>query len=302
MRLPAVLVSGLAAVWLSGCSPQPAPSRVEDSLTSGRIKVVCAPEAERLIAREQAAFEALYPNAHIELRAGSSREAVRSLFAAECDLAVITRELDVEERAAAVRGRLELDGYRFARDAVVAIVHPDNGIENMSVEDLRGIYAGAHARWSELGGRPEAIEPVIQPMDADITQFFLETVMGDSPIRARVYTEPSDSAVVARVSGNRAALGFISMAWAGRGAKALRVASVTGLPYLLADPEAVYNGTYALTRFDNLYVRSDGARLANGFITFITSRDGQAVVKDYGLVPTSVPVRFVRRSPMRSTH
>ena len=63
------------------------------------------------------------------MRTGTSREAVRALFAAECDLAVITRELDVEERAAAVRGRLELEGYRFARDAVVPIVHPSNPVQ-----------------------------------------------------------------------------------------------------------------------------------------------------------------------------
>jgi phosphate transport system substrate-binding protein len=263
---------------------------------------VCAPEAQRLIAREQTAFEALYPQAHIELRIGTSREAVRALFAAECDLAVITRELDVEERAAAVRGRLELDGYRFARDAVVAVVNPGNAVENVSVEDMRKIYEGTHQRWSELGGRAEPIEPVVQPMESDITQFVLQQVMSGAPIQARVYTEASDSAVVARVSGNPRAVGYISMAWAGRGAKTLRMASVTGLPYLMPDPEAVHQGTYPLTRFDNFYVRSTGAPLANGFITFVTSRDGQALVHDYGLVPTSVPVRFVRRSAMQSTH
>jgi phosphate transport system substrate-binding protein len=300
--LSAVLVSALVAVWLFGCSPQPASGPEEDSLTSGRIKVVCAPEAERLIAREQAAFQALYPQAHIELRTGSSREAVRALYAAECDLAVITRELDVDERAAAVRGRLELEGYRFARDAVVVVVHPGNPVENLSVEDVRRIYEGSSMRWSELGGRPEAIEPVIQPMESDITQFFLQQVMSGTPVQARVYTEESDSAVVARVSGNPLALGYISMAWMGHGAKALRVASVTGLPYSMPDPEAVYKGTYSLTRPYNLYVRTTGPRLANGFITFVTSRDGQALVHDDGLVPTSVPVRFVRRSPMQSTH
>jgi phosphate transport system substrate-binding protein len=298
----AFLVSALAAIWLSGCSPQPASRPEEDSLTSGRIKIVCAPEAEPLIAREQAAFQALYPQAHIELVTGSSREAVRALFAADCDLAVITRELDVEERAAAVRGRLELDGYRFARDAVVAIVNPGNGIENVSVEELRKVYEGKVGRWSELGGRPEPIEPVIQPQESDMTQYFMQQVMNGAPIQARVYTEASDSAVVARVSGNRRALGYISMAWEGRGAKTLRLASVTGLPYLMPDAEAVFKGTYSLTRLYNFYVRSTGPRLANGFITFVTSRDGQALVHDYGLVPTSVPVRFVRRSPMQSTH
>lgn len=302
MGLSAVLGLALVAVWLSGCSPQPASSPEEDSLTSGRIKIVCAPEAQRLIAREQAAFQALYPQAHIELSAGSSREAVRSLFAATCDLAVITRELDVEERAAAVRGRLELDGYRFARDAVVVVVNPGNRIENMSIDELRKIYEGNHASWSELGGGREAIQPVIQPVESDITQFFTQQVMSGAPVQARVFTEGSDSGVVARVAGNPGALGYISMAWAGRGAKTLRLASVTGLPYLMPDPEAVYNGSYPLMRFYSLYVRSTGPRLANGFITYVTSRDGQVLVHDYGLVPTSVPVRFVRRSAMQSTH
>ncbi len=302
MGLSAVLVSTLATLWLCGCSPRSAPHREEDSLTSGRIKIVCAPEAVRLITREREAFEALYPQAHIELQTGSSTEGVRALFAAECDLAVISRELDVEERAAAVRGRLELDGYRFARDAVVAVVHPSSPIENVSLEDLRRIYAGSYTTWSQLGGRAVSIEPVIQPVQSDITAFFAEEVMGGTPMEARVFTEPSDSAVVARVASTPAALGYVSMAWSGRGAKVLHVASMTGLPYLVPDPEAVYKGSYPLTRFFNLYVRSDGARLANGFITFVTSRDGQALVYDSGLVPTSVPVRFVRRSPMASTH
>ncbi|HEY6865643.1 MAG TPA: substrate-binding domain-containing protein [Candidatus Eisenbacteria bacterium] len=300
--LSAILVSALATLWLCGCSPRSAPHREEDSLTSGRIKVVCAPEAERLIARERAAFEALYPQSHIELQEGSSSEGVRALFAAECDLAVISRELDVEERAAAVRGRLELEGYRFARDAIVAVANPGSTVENVSLEDLRKIYAGSYTSWSQLGGRAVPIEPVIQPMQSDVTTFFLDQVMGGTPIQARVLTEPSDSLVVERVRSTPAAVGYVSMAWGGHGAKTLRVASMTGLPYLVPDPEAVYKGTYPLTRFFNLYVRSDGSRLANGFITYITSRDGQALVYDSGLVPTSVPVRFVRRSPMVSTH
>jgi len=64
----------------------------------------------------------------------------------------------------------------------------------------------------------------------------------------------------------------------------------------------VYKGEYPLTRYFNVYVRDRGPRVGHGFITFITSLDGQRLVRDAGLVPTSVPVRFVRRSPMLSTH
>jgi len=264
--------------------------------------VVCAPEAERLVARERAAFLQLYPGGRIGMRTGTSREAVRALFAAECDLAVITRELDVEERAAAVRGRLELEGYRFARDAVVPIVHPSNPVQNIAIEQLRRIYDGTLTSWSELGGRPEPIEPVIQPMESDISQFFLQQVMGGAPITARVFTEASNERVAARVLAERRAIGYTSIATADSGVKALAVASVLGLPYFKPDAEAVYQGSYPMTRFFNLYVRAGGAQLGNDFITFVTSRDGQALVHNYGLVPTAVPVRFVRRSPMLGTH
>jgi phosphate transport system substrate-binding protein len=285
-----------------GCAPRNPRGVVEDSLTSGRITIVCAPEARDLTIREREAFQALYPQASIQVRSGSSREAVSELFAARCDAAVITRELDPDERAAAVRGGLELEGYRFALDALAVVVHPANPVQNVSLPQLQGVYAGEARDWSALAGASRPIRPVVQPMESDVTAFFLLEVMGGAPIRARVITAGTDSAVVARVAGDPDALGFVTLAWAGRGAKALRVSRLTGLPYSGPDPEAVYQGTYPLTRTYNLYVRAGGAQLSNGLITFITSRNGQKIVQEAGLVPTSVPVRFVRRSPMIKSH
>lgn len=275
---------------------------MEESLTSGRISIVCAPEARRLIARERSAFQAIYPQAQLELRPGSSREAVEALFAATSDLAVITRELRVDERTAALKGRLELEGYRFARDAIVAIVNPSNPVENLGLDQLAAIYRGQATRWSEFGGRDAAIVPVIQPFESDLTHAFVSSVMSDSTIHARVLTEPSDSAVVERVKTTPDAIGFVTLPWAERGARALRLASVAGLRYWSPDAEAIYHDQYPLIRFYNFYVRTSGKLLANGFITYVTSRDGQALVHDEGLVPTTVPVRFVRRSPMLGSH
>jgi phosphate transport system substrate-binding protein len=275
---------------------------VEDSLTSGRILIVCASEASALISRERDAFVALYPEATIEVRSGPSREAIRTLFGAEADLGVITRELEPAERVAASRGGLELEGYRFARDALVMVVHPGNRVENLALEELRRIYDGRAVRWSELGGPALEIEPVIQAPESDITEFFVQQVMNGQPIRARARYAASDSEVVDAVARRAGAVGYVSLAWADRGARALRLASLTGLPYRRPDLETVYGGEYPLTRFLSLYARPDGPRLANGFITYVTSIDGQRIVRESGLVPTTVPVRFVRRSGMQSTH
>ncbi len=271
-------------------------------MTSGRITIVCAPEARDLMRREREAFQALYPQADIVVRLGSSRDGVSALFGARSDAAVITRELTPEERAAAVRGGLELEGYRFARDALVAVVNPANPVLNVSVPELRGIYSGENRSWADLAGPNREVRPIVQPMESDVTAFFIDQVMGGEPITARVLGEDSDSAVVSRVVGDPAALGYVTLAWANRGARPLRVSSLTGLPYVAPDPESVYEGRYPLSRFFNFYVRTGGPMLANGFITFLTSRNGQQIVHEAGLVPTSVPVRFVRRSPMLKSH
>jgi phosphate transport system substrate-binding protein len=291
------------AALLGGCSPQrPGHHVVEDSITSGRISIVCASDVEALVRRERDAFVALYPDASIGVRSGGSREAIRALFAAECDVAAIARELEPEERAAAMRGGLELEGYRFARDGVAVVVHPDNPVENIALDDLRGIYTGSVTRWSQVGGKPTAILPVFPPPASDIAAFFAQRVMQGEQVQVPVVYEASDSGVVAYVRAHPEAIGFVSLGWADRGARALRLASLKGLPFWKPDPEAVYHGDYPLTRFMNLYARPGGRPLANGFITYVTSRDGQEIVHEEGLVPTAVPVRFVRRSPMLGSH
>jgi len=297
-----VLAVALAALSVCGCSPgAPEHDDVSD-LTSGHISLVCSPEAEAIVSRCIAAFQRLYPKARIDLRAGSSRDAVAALFGARADVAVITRELVPEERKAAVQGRLEVEGYRFARDAAVLVVNPDNPVDNLTLEDVQRVYSGDLKRWSELGGAAIPIVPVVQAPDADVTEFFIEEVLGGEAIRAHSVQVQSDADVVRTVRGQKGAIGYITLSHAGQGARMVRLAALKGLPYYAADLEMVHDGKYPVTRFYNLYVRTGGPALANGFITYITSLEGQRLIREAGLVPTSVPVRFVRRSPMLSTH
>lgn len=297
-----VLLLACLAAGMAGCSPPRAPQPVEDSLTSGRISVVCAPEVRAILERGRAAFDSLYPGVAIALSEGTSSEGVRALFAAECDLAAISRELEPVERGAAMRGGLELEGYRFARDGVALVVHPGNVVENAALDEIRGIFRGSIERWGALGGAGDRIQPVIQAPGSDIMTFFTAKVMNGEPMQAPVVYETSDSGVVAYVASHPGAIGIVSMAWSERGVKSLRLATLKGLSYWRPDAETVHRGDYPLSRDMNLYVRPTGPALANGLITFITSREGQAIVRDAGLVPTAVPVRFVRRSPLMGSH
>jgi phosphate transport system substrate-binding protein len=292
----------LTIAGIQSCSSKSNPAPVEDTLTSGRISVASAAEARTIIDREKGEFEKLYPQAEIHVTTRPSGEAIRALFAAECDLAVISRELEPEERSAAARGGLELEGYRFAKDALVVIVNVANPVENLALDDLKRIYLGKIHNWSELGGQNREIEPVFPDPRSDLAEFFVQQVMNGEQVQTRVAVVDDDSLAVAEVRARPGGIGFVSLAFAEHGAKTLRISPLTGLPYWKPDLEAVYQGDYPLTRALSFYVRANGPRVAHGLITYVTSNDGQRIVHEAGLLPTSVPVRFVRRSPLKGAH
>ena len=297
-----VLEWALPLLLVAGCSPASMPGEATGDLTSGKIVVVCSPEAHPVIARAVGAFERLYPKARIELQAGSSRDAVAALFAARADMAVITREVVPEERRAAVQGKVAVEGFRFARDAAVILLNAANPVDQLTLEDVRRIYSGEATHWSEFGGTSAAIEPVIQSPDADMTEFFVEEVLGGEAIHAHSIRVESGDDVVRTVRERKGAVGYVTLNQSGPGTKPARLAALKGLPYYAADLERVHDGEYPVTRFYNMVVRAKGPALTSGFITYVTSFEGQKLIRAAGLVPTTVPVRFVRRSSMLSTH
>jgi ABC-type phosphate transport system substrate-binding protein len=129
-------------------------------------------------------------------------------------------------------------------------------------------------------------------------QDVLKGEMGTAP----AYRASSDSEVVAIVAAHPNAIGFVRAGTDSARTRELRVSNLTGLAYRSPDPELVYRGEYPLTRQFSFYTRTSAPPLANGMITFATSMDGQRLVHEGGLVPTSVPVRFVRSSPMLGSH
>lgn len=299
---PVSLLMACALLGLSGCAPDRSPRSTEDSETSGRIRIVCAPELRAMMDRELESFRNLYPESQIELSVGESNEGIAALMSQQADLVATARELEPEERNVVVKGGMELEGYRIGKDAICVIVHPDNPLVRISLEDLRRIYLGEARAWPEVRGRGGAIVPVIPPPAGDLMTAFVQRVMGGQPPTAPAVHASADSEVTRIVGANPAAIGFVSSVNAGPAVRVLRLSALTGLPDWKPDAQRVFEGDYPLARVINLYVRSKGRKLANGLVTFVSSRDGQRIVHEAGFVPTAVPVRFVRRSPMLSTH
>ncbi len=256
-----------------------------------------------LMRRETEMFTTTYPQSAFDLAEAASPRAVAELYAGRADLIALPRELAPAERAAASEGGLEVEGYVVGRSALVAVVHEANPVENVSGFELRRMLTGGLTRWSDLGGSGDRIALVMPALDSETALAMAHLLLDSASIQAPARVVPNDSAVVARVRADRAAIGFVdASALPSDGVRALRVAMLDGLSYVKPDAETIHDGRYPLSRPIHLYMRTSGPRLAGGLITFVTSHDGQRLVLESGFVPTAVPVRFVRRSPLLGSH
>ena len=291
----------------SGCGPDVQHrERLEDSPTSGILRVVAEPDVATLVRATADAFVAAYPDATITVEARTSREAMADVFANRADLAVIGREIEEIERQTATETGIEMEAYRWAHDGVAVIVHPSNPVLQVSYDDLRDALSREAVSWGEFGGSERSVVPVLPGPETGLAQFVARSLLQRADVPAPAVTVADDSPRrMAAVRRQVDALGFVSassLGSPGAGVRALAVSRTKGMPYIELDAETVYRQRLpAHAHVPRRHARA-GLQLGGGFITFATSDDGQRLVKDAGFVPATVPVRFTRRLPAAATH
>lgn len=96
----------------------------------------------------------------------------------------------------------------------------------------------------------------------------------------------STSVMLTTVEGNPYAIGYVSMGSLNDSVKALTIDGVE------PTVENVSNGTYTVSRPFNIATQAEVSEVAQDFINFIMSAEGQAVVVDKGYISVGEPVAY----------
>jgi len=127
--------------------------------SANRAEIIINGSTTLLPVMQQAgeAFMAENPDVTLALSGGGSGNGINALNEALCHIAMSSRDVKPSEvEKARIKG-VAFVKIPVAIDALVPIVHRDNPVQNLTVEQLRDIYAGKITRWSEVGGRDENI-------------------------------------------------------------------------------------------------------------------------------------------------
>ena len=91
----------------------------------------------------------------------------------------------------------------------------------------------------------------------------------------------STSVMMTSVAGDEKAIGYISLGSLNDSVKALPIDGVE------ASAENIKNGSYAISRPFNIAVKDNLSEVANDFISFIMSAEGQTIIEENGYIPVA---------------
>jgi phosphate transport system substrate-binding protein len=232
-----------------------------------------------IIQRAAEVYLVTRPDLLLTISGTGTGEGVRSLIDGNIDIADASRDLKPEESQRAKARGLNLTRYVVALDCLAVIVHPDNPVANLTMAQLKGIYDGSIKNWNEVGGADMVIVPVNRDSSSGTFEMWIEKVLKGERHRRDVQVQSSSGGVAYAVSGNRHAIGYVSLGFLSESVKSLSVDGV------MPSKESALSGRYPILRELYMFLRSDRSKEAGAFLSFVLSPSGAKVVEEEGFLP-----------------
>ncbi|MHA6250545.1 phosphate ABC transporter substrate-binding protein [Oceanobacillus sp. CAU 1775] len=247
----------------------------ESSSLEGTITMAGSTSVQPLSEELAAAFMEIHPETRLEVAGGGSGAGVTAAQENAADFGAVSREIREDETG--------IENYVIALDGIAIIAHPDNTLEDISLEDVTKIFAGEITNWSEVGGDDLDIVVVSREDGSGTRGAFTDIVLGDNELVASALIHNSTGGVLEAVANDPNAIGYASTGSMSDSVKGL---AVDGFE---PTEENIQAGDYTVSRPFNYAVNEEAGlnELAQAFLDFILSEDGQAVVSENGFIPVN---------------
>lgn len=247
--------------------------------------VICAmggsTTVEPIIRSAIEAYESVDANAMLSYEAQGSSVGVQGAIDGVYMIGGASRELKGKEvDAGAVATPIALDGIAVVANESVLV-------DNLTREQVAGIYKGDITNWSEVGGADKAIVVINRDEASGTRVAFWELTIKKvfdkkTEFLKDAITVESNGDMVTKVGSTPDSIGFCGFGYVSKavssGGKTLLVDGVE------ASVPNVLDSSYPISRKLNVITLGAPEGFAKTFIDYLLSDDGQTIVKDEGFI------------------
>ncbi len=300
-----VLAFAASLLALTGCPPadeggqepmldEPLPPEPDATAGGGEVTIDSIGSTTVLpIAEAWAkAYHEAHPNVAINVSGGGSGNGIKALIDGTADIANSSRPIKDEEVQFAKQKGVDPVEHVVAYDCIAVVVHPDNPIESLTIEQLSDIYSGEITSWDELGvsGMGEII--LISRDSASGTyESWKEMViqMGgeaeDRDYAPAALKNGSNKGIRETVAQTPSAIGYIGIGYINDDVKPIDVVPLGGGDAVAPTSENVQSGEYPVSRELYMYTDGEPTGVLKQYLDWGMSEEGQRLVEEQGFVP-----------------
>ncbi len=177
-----------------------------------------------------------------------------------------------EQKKYAEEQGVELVYVPIGLEAFVFFVNSNNPVDNLSAEQIRGIYAGEYKNWKELGGADRIINPVTR-LAGSGSQSAMESFMKGTPFGRKS---------ILAITGASIGYSFRYYMDGMVGSDSVKMLCLNGV---YPSAENIQNGTYPVTvKFYAIYRADNKNENIPVLIDWLLSPEGQELIEKAGYV------------------
>ena len=166
----------------------------------------------------------------------------------------------------------------MAHDGIAIVVNPANGVKDLTMDQVKGIYEGTITNWSEVGGADQDIIVVTREAGSGTRSAF-EEIVGlldaddASTITDTALVSEGTGSIMATVASKEAAIGYISLGYMDD--------TVVGVAIDGVEPttETVKNDEYKISR-PLLVLTKEANEATQNFVNYIVGEEGQEIMSE----------------------
>lgn len=283
----------------AACRPKSAKEPVEDTRTSGTVKMVVDESFSSVLDDQIEIFKLDYPDAHFQVIRGNENKILPVLLNDSVRVAVLSRVLSQEEEKGYARRGVRIASSRFAIDGIALITGNSNPDSTITAEEVIALMKG---------NNPSGKNLVFDNANSSTLRYFKDLAGVKELPKTGIYTLSTNADVIRYVAEHTGYIGVLGVNWLLKGhrdntdfisqVKLMGVKSVRGKKgddaFYKPTQANLIDGVYPFLR--NIYIINAAIKndLGAGFANWLVGQRGQLIVLKSGLGPSTMNPREIR--------
>ncbi len=279
----------LGGMLLGGCRQETVSSASEASVTTIENKGSDTIVNLALLWAER--YNEVNPDVRIAVTGGGSGTGIAALINGTVDIANASRPIKPEESEAALNNGIEPVKFVIARDAIAIVVHPDNPVDHLTLQQISDIFSGKITNWKDVGGEDRPVVLLSRETNSGTHVYFLEEVVrlghkdSTTLFSPDTLLLPSSEGISTEIRQNPNAIGYDGLGYVTPDMKTVAVGINPAGPFWPAKVETVNQGQYPIARDLYMYTAGQPKGPIALYLDWVMASEAQKIVLDLGFIP-----------------